>query len=376
MDTPWIVLDRYQDQEDTAGPGFPDYVWQARFACQVEIRSHQDWVKLKWGFNASALFDETLERQKLFLESQYAIKRELETENADHRTLALRYINRPGEGLLLAVLGKIHARTEPEAREAALAFYRELKSTFPYDYALVPACSAEEFSRISGLDLLEESNKQSDLAQIKRFEVPIYLGQSSPVLQGLWQSAPRAHEQVWRSLAASVQPLLLNISLRGTVLYENERQRLLECAEEIANVTSHNLINSKTLSAYQRWNGTYIERRLAPWKKFFYLQIHLASSQKIDENIFRIIGTSLTWNTDGSSLPGYRVIAPRRAEEPLWQRKLRNLDVIFSGGYLPVPRLAEMADMEEVFAVMRLPYSPPEDGFPDVTFASPRTRQE
>src|SRR5512141_2704933 len=98
MTTPWIALERYQDQDDIAGPGFPDYVWQARFACRVEVRSHQDWVKLKWGFNASELFDETLERQKLFLESQYAIKRELETENANHRTLALRYINRPGEG--------------------------------------------------------------------------------------------------------------------------------------------------------------------------------------------------------------------------------------------------------------------------------------
>ncbi|HSB03254.1 MAG TPA: hypothetical protein VLE49_21570 [Anaerolineales bacterium] len=375
MNIPWIELDRYQDQDDFAGPGFPDYVWQALFACQIGVRSHQEWVKLRWGFNAAALFDEALERQKLFLESQYAIKRELGTENPNHRTLAFRYINRPGKGLVPAIIGKIHARTEAEAREDALAYCRELKSTFPYDYVLEPAASKEEFIQLSGMDILDDSNSQLDLAQIKRFEVPIYLDQSSYALQGFWQSGPRVHEQIWRSLAASVQPLLMNISIRCTVLYEEDRQRLLKCAEEVSQIASHEFLSQKTLSAYKSWNEMYIERRLAPWKKFFYLQIHLASNQKIEENFFRIVGTSLAWSTD-SALPGYRVFSPKPHERPVWQRKLRNLDMIFSGSPLPVPRLAEVADMDEVFAVMRLPYSPPEDGFPDVTFAGTSTKQE
>jgi hypothetical protein len=33
-----------------------------------------------------------------------------------------------------------------------------------------------------------------------------------------------------------------------------------------------------------------------------------------------------------------------------------------------VPRLSEVADLDEVFAVMRLPYCPPENGFRDVNF--------
>ncbi len=221
---------------------------------------------------------------------------------------------------------------------------------------------------MSGMDILEGKG-QLDLAQIKRFEVPVRLDQSPLILQGLWQSGPRIHEQIWRSLAASVHPLLMNISIRSTVLYEKERERLLECAEGVSQSTSDELLNPRTMSALKRWNETYIERRLAPWKKFFYLQIVFASPQKIDENLCRIVGTSLTWSTDSASLPGYHVVVPQFEEGPVWQRKLRNLDFIFSGSALPVPRLTEVADMEEVFAVMRLPYSPPEDGFPDVKFA-------
>jgi hypothetical protein len=31
---------------------------------------------------------------------------------------------------------------------------------------------------------------------------------------------------------------------------------------------------------------------------------------------------------------------------------------------------AEVADLDELFAVGRIPYSPPDDGFPDVKFAA------
>src|SRR5512141_1902104 len=98
MTTPWIDIGEYQDQESPTGPGFADYLWQAIFACQVDILPHQEWVKLKWGFNALALFDEALERQRLFLESQHVIWNDLSTEMPDHRTLTFRFIARPGDG--------------------------------------------------------------------------------------------------------------------------------------------------------------------------------------------------------------------------------------------------------------------------------------
>ena len=369
MDAPWIYVEQYQDEENQAGPGFSEYIWQALFACQIVVRSHQDWFKLKWGFNALALFDETLERQRLFLELQHVITNESGIEHPNHRTLAFRYTHRPGDGLVLAILGKIHARTKAEAMESSMALYRELKSTFPYDYTLTPACSREEFVHLSGWDILDNSDDLSDLAQIRRSEKPILSARRSPFLQGFWQSNARAHEQIWRSLAASLHPLFMNISIRSTILYPKELEKLSKSADAISE-TDASLVNKETFLAMKRWNELHTERRLAPWKKFFYLQIHLASTRKLDENLFRIIGTTLTLENDQQHSLGYQVVAPRSDTQLDWRKKIRNLDIIFSDSQLSVPRLAEVADLDEVFAVTRVPYSPPEDGFPDVKFAA------
>jgi hypothetical protein len=234
----------------------------------------------------------------------------------------------------------------------------------------------ESYNRLRGTDIFDGDLSASTLAQIKRVEVPLHTKRISPALQGLWQSGPHAHEQIWRTLAGSPAPLLLNISLRSTVLYGKERERLLDCAEEIARATSEESHNPKTLATLKQWNKTFIERRLNLWEKFFYLQVHLVSPQKLDENISRIVGASLTLSKDGRSLPGYQVISPKFGEEVSWIRKLKNQDLIFSGSALPVPRLSEVADLEEVFATMRIPYSPPENGFPNLSFASAKTVQE
>ena len=366
MTDPWIEVEQCYNQEFPAVPGSSEYLWQAIFACQVEIPSHQEWARLKWGFNVAALFEEFLERQKIFLESQHGFRRETGLESPDLRTLAFRFISRPGEELLVTVLGKIQARSEAEARESGLSYCSEVKSTLPYDYTLVPAKSSEEYLRLSGMDILEESSKQASFAQIKRIEFPLNPEHKSPFLQGLWQSRPHAHEQIWRSLASSSVPLLLNLSLRSTVLYEKEQERLLKSAAEIARQDASR--NPKTLTALQDWNKKYIERHIAPWKKFFYLQIHLMSTGSINEHLLRAIGSSLTLSRENDPLPSYKFVLPKNEEIQAWKRKLKNLDPVFSGSYLPVPRLSEVADLEEVFAVMRLPYSPPDDGFPDVRF--------
>jgi hypothetical protein len=163
--------------------------------------------------------------------------------------------------------------------------------------------------------------------------------------------------------------VLLNLTLRSTILYEKERTKLLKSAEESSGI--HELQhNQNILPSLKNWNKEYTERRVAPWTKFFYLQVHLASTQPLGESLPRIIGTSLTLSSTGKSHPGYQVISPGKEDRPSWQKKLRNLDLIFTGSYLPVPRLSEVADLEEVISAMRLPYSPPEDGYPNVIFGA------
>ena len=138
---------------------------------------------------------------------------------------------------------------------------------------------------------------------------------------------------------------------------------------EIAEI-DEGLIHHQALSTIQDWNTHYTERRLMPWKKFFYLQIHLASSEKIDENLIRIIGTSHTLGNAKQGTPGYQVTRPSRDEEPTWRKNLTNLDLIFSSSRLGIPRLAEVADLDEVFAALRIPYSPPNNGFPNMNFVA------
>ena len=364
MTTPWIEIENREHLDVPAGPGYNDYNSQAQFACQVQVLPHQEWVKFKWGFNASALFDEFIERQKLFLESQYEVRHQLGTEAPDFRTLTFRFINRPGEGLLVSIVGKIHAKSKKEAEESALGYYREVNAIFPYDYKLFPAVTRQEFLQTAGREILDGITDKGEIAQIKRLEIPLSPVRNSPFLQGVWRSGPRAHEQIWRSLATYPNPVLLNISLRCTVLYEKERERLMKFGEEISSIHEQHL-NQQTLSAMQQWNKKHVERRLAPWGKYFYLQIHVASASGLKDDLFRTIGTSLTLS-GGESIPGYQVVSPERTQA--WQNRLKNLDVIFSDSYLPVPRLSEVADLEEVFAAVRLPYSPPEAGFPNVNF--------
>ena len=368
MTDAWIEIEEYHDGDVPMGSGSSEYAWQALFACRVEILPYPDWVKLKWGFNASALFDEALERQRLFLESRYAIQTE-GIEPLDRSTLAFRFIHRPGEGLLVVVVVKIQARTQVDAKESAQRYYSELKSTFPYDYTLMPARSRSEFFHLAGMDILEEKNGQINLAQIKRMEVPGLLERNSGFLQGFWRSGPHAHEQIWRSLAASSFPVLLNISLRSTFLYEKDRERLLTTMEEPSNAHEYSL-DQKGRSALKTWRKNYVERILTPWKKFFYAQIHVASPHGLGEHIYRVIGTALTLSGDGQAYPGYRVICSKPEEGQSWRKKISNLEIIFTGSPHAVPRLSEVADLDEVFAVMRLPYSPPESGFPDTNFFS------
>lgn len=373
MLNPWIDVKQYQDQDNLSGPGFSEYTWQAVFAYQVGIRPHPDWAKMKWGFNAQALFDEALERQKLFMTSQSAIQNEWGTQSPDQRTLAFRFIARPGEDLLVAIVAKVHAQSEAEAIQKGLAHHRELSSTFPYDYTL-KAADQGEYRRIAGSDILEKT-EILDIAQIRRMEIPLHPATRSPILQGVWQSGPRAHEQIWRFLAMSSQPTILNICMRPTILYERERLLILENTNRIENFKDDSM-DHPTLSALKEWSNKYKERRAHPWKKFFQLQVQMASLGKIHENAFRILGTSLTLGPDGQSSPGYRVLQPTDLEKAIWLKKLENLDFIRSNSYLTVPRLSDIADMEEVFSVMRIPYSPPENGFPDFRFADLHTEKE
>ena len=228
----WIESLQSPDRSEIQTPGASAYQWQAMFACQVKVKDHDAWSKLKWGFNAGALFDEAIERQKLFLESQHALNNETRHEEPNIRALAFRYIN-TGEGLLVSVLGKVSAKTQDDAIILANNYFCEIKASFPYDYLLSPATSREEFHRISGSELLL-SRDNVDVVQIKRSETLIPLNKKFPYFQGLWQSGGRSFEQIWRSINASTPGTLLNILLRPTVLYDSDLEAYLALSQDLS----------------------------------------------------------------------------------------------------------------------------------------------
>jgi len=358
MNNLWIEILSSPDQSDIVTPGSSAYKWQAMFACQVGVMTHQNWATLKWGFNAGALFDEALERQKLFLESRHSLDEEIRVEDPRIKSIAYRYMNTL-DGLLVVIIGKVSGKTKEEAELLANDYCQEIISTFPYDYSLLPATTKEEFNRMTGADVLLGTG-HIEVIQIKRAEIiASSLAKEFPYFQGVWQSAIRSLEQIWRSINAANDGFIVNIHLRPSILHEGELQVYSNLALEFSKYQPGEA-EKKLFNAYKDWYDGFINRRLTPWKKFYYLQVHIASTNRIPEGLVRSIGTALTQSLTTLSQPGYQVMRPpTQIKESEWAEKIYKLCLISWGGRIPNPRLSEVADLEEVISVMRLPYNPP-----------------
>ncbi|MBI3151653.1 MAG: hypothetical protein HYZ21_05945 [Chloroflexi bacterium] len=347
--------------------------WQAMFAFQVFHRPADEWLAMRWGFNAGALLDEALDRYKLFIESQSMSEAAFLESDQPDRTLAMRGMNLPGQGLQMALIGKASSPEKPMALQAAKDYAREIYSIFPHDFILQPAETKTDYDRLYGKDFFAKHPRAASIQRGMAFIPSLHNNQ---YLSGLWQSSPRAHEQVWRALSNMPQTTMLNIVIQPSILYEGEKEMLLE-AKKIAKETEQDEDDTEEaepkekkpeetiFSDYIAWADTYIKRRLAPWKKFFLLQIHLLADGAVDENLLRSIGSAVTREMNGTSLPGFQIARPNSAdEEKDWREKIRSLDFLSSPMHIN-----DLADLDEVFAVFRFPYRP-EAGLPGANFIS------
>ena len=151
---PWIETRRSLIEKE--------YPWQAQFASQIRICPYED-AKLKWGFSPAFLLEEALDRQKLFIESQ--LSNNPIDDQTEQRSLTLRCICMPGSGLLFGLVGKVLAESQEKAETIALSYLRELASTFPYDYTIRPAMSAEEFEWLTGHEIFKRCKDQAAIAE-------------------------------------------------------------------------------------------------------------------------------------------------------------------------------------------------------------------
>jgi hypothetical protein len=332
--------------------------WQAEFAFQVIQLSFRDWVKLKWGFNASALLDEALDRYRLFIESQAVIESESQTDSVLSDTLVMRGVNdSPESGLRMLLLGKSIANTREQAQKRAVRFSRHVYSTFPYDFSLIPIETEDTFRQLCGDELL---GKNLCIAQVQRRKLLIPTTKGSYEIRGMWQSTPLSNQQIWRSLFATSGPALFNILIRPSSLSGNERHTLLELKTGITN-----LRQGEEFSGYVPWAEYYVKRRLAPEKRYFIVQINLVADEADIVNLAHSVGSALTRDSYELTTPGYHASYPSsEIETTQWRTNLRLLEPTKGSS-----RLDDIADRDEVFSVFRFPYAVPEDGLPNTIFA-------
>ena len=366
--SPWIEVKqlpqsiKYQHKDPSSDQKF---AWQAMFACQIGIKPYEERLKLKWGFSPAFLLEEALDRQKLFIESQL-FNNPVDGQN-EHRTLALRCIGIPESGLRLGLVAKVMADTDEEANLLAQNYFREIEAVFPYDYTIRPANSIEDFNRITGRQLLSTNNNQTSVVQIRRFEQSLQTSEGAFRVIGLWQTAMRSDEQIWRALAKHPREVLLNISLCPATLPEGDRRTLLGM-KQVANSTQDKATDEPYLKNYDAWIDPYIDRHASPWNKYFYLQVHLAARINIDEYLFRSIGSAITRDNIELTAPGFQVICPSNHNEAIdWCKHLDNLEFISLSNNMFLPKLSELASLEEAHAVFRFPY-PPELDLPNTVF--------
>ena len=202
------------------------------------------------------------------------------------------------------------------------------------------------------------------MAQIQRGIVFLPTERGPRYLVGLWQASSRSNEQIWRALSAMPQVALFNIVIQPSVLYEGEKHALLDIKKSISNPEQ----NNEEISAYIQWAESYINRRLAVWKKFFLAQIHLVANDGMD-NLIRSIGSALTRDSNDMALPGYQTLYPiSPLEGQQWLENIRSLELVKNSQHLD-----EIADVDEVFSIFRFPYRP-EAGLPGANFmAEPQT---
>ncbi len=339
--------------------------WQALFACQVSIRSFEERIKFKWGFSAAFLLEEALDRQKLFIESQY-LNNPFE-EQSSLKVLALRCIGIPKKGIMLSLIAKVYSESQEGVYHAALSYWMELLSVFPYDYVLHPAKSQEEFLHLVGYKILDQCNSSDSIVQIRRFESFFRTSKGVIPLMGFWQTSVRTDEQIWRVLSHSAKPIVLNVTLQPTILLEEERQALLAVGRS-SELTADSISNTAFEKPYSKWAENFISRRNSPWNKFYFLQIHLAASDGVDDYLLRAIGSAITRDNLDQSSPGFQIVRPlENVDVQEWRRHLVNLDFFPVTNNSNISKISDIGDLSEAHAVFRFPY-PSEAGVPGILF--------
>lgn len=352
----------------------PEFCY-AIFAAQIFPKPFEERLKWKWGFNAAVLLEEAIDRQRLFIESQHPANILTQSEPSNCQTLALRCLRNPDHSNLdLLLLGKVWARDAEAARVSASYFWNELQALFPYDFTIQPIASQADFFQLSGQQLVNEvlaskPGAHRSLAEVRRFESLLADGTTTAFVFGKWQPSSLGNEQVWRALVTCPIPIMLNITLRPTILLDEELLALADMKQTIAGFAQSKLV---MLNRDVEWATKVYQDRLVDLRYPFLLQVHLIALGDIPDYVLRAVGSAFTHPSGGKSTPpGYQVVQPATPEHiDNYLHDLLQLEPIQLNNNLSDPRfirLRFMADPLETSALFRFPF-PPCNGIPGVSF--------
>lgn len=344
--------------------------WEARFALQVCLQPLAELQRLRWGMNAAVLMSEALDRQRLFIESQFH-GNPLNEPPGGERALALRALAQPGQGILLGLIGRVRAADPTQARERAHEYHQELTSIFPYDYKLYPALTRPAFEQLTGQDVLTACKQPRSMAQILRFESSLRTRNNLVYLTGFWQTSDRADEQIWRVLGNFSQPVLFNVTLQPAILEGDERQLLWEM-KAVSNAPYQEVSSQHPAQPFEKWVEPFIERRLNPWKRYYLVQVHLLCPAGVSDSLARPVAAALTRETADLLAPGFAIAhPPDSAAAKEWRARLNALELTLQpSDTARLSRLRNLADLNEACCIFRFPY-PPDPGLPGVKFLPP-----
>lgn len=352
----------------------------ALFAARVAPQSYEVVEQRKWGFLARDLLHEVMDRQMRFIASLHYVDSQPPSPNPHLKTVALRYIAHPATGQVdVALIGKVFATTADEARDLARAWCAEIIALFPYDYELIPATSAEEFAALSGQSLIKRMSSPRQLVEVRRYEAFVPKTSETDVTEGdyllfpfIWH--PNAMEQVWRAMALLPVPILLNVTLRPTCLYEVEEihlRQLYTAAKKLEDAEHPDLqIQGRTAA---KLYADCLTRLSHP----FLMRIQATAEGPMPMALAQALGTSLVHGfltgIEGECeipTPGYETLFPTQDELSTAQDNLRLLEMDNWGYDLAAPpyrRFRYLVDTTGAHCAFRLPF-PPRGGLPGVTF--------
>ncbi len=342
----------------------------ALFATQISPKSFSEIEKWKWGWNSGALYNEVVDRQRLFIESQHPSDDLLLQCN---HSFALRCLNIPSRSeIKFSLVGKVYSSDETTAQYAAREYWEEIAAIFPYDYNVLPITKRDEFLQVAGWEHLSRICKPDQYVEICRFEACLPTGNNQVYALGNWQYSEFANEQIWRAISGCSKPIMLSITLHPINLHEDERLWIIDLVANIEKSCQQTASDSSIFSSIRidaEWAAEQATR-LKYLRYPYLLQIQLVGPLGIPNYLTRAIGSALTHSDSDGQTPGYQVI--RIDDETQLQKAktmLKRVDIGMIDETIPdirFQKLRYISGIQEVIAALRLPF-PPKVGLPGVS---------